>query len=71
MLPLPGSAIFRPDDAKKELVENTRKYTSGKSLEKVLFELNVRQSEGFLRRPRHPGTSKTGDNNATIWFLEG
>ena len=69
--PPPGSAIFRPDVAKKEFAGNTRKYASGKTWEKGLFEPNVRQSEGFFRWPRHPEAPKTGDNNAKIWFLEG
>ena len=33
---------------KKEFVENTRKYSSGESLEKGLSERNLRQSERFF-----------------------
>ena len=54
--------------SKKKSLWNIRENTH---LEKGPFEPNVRQSERFLRPPRHPGASKTGDNNAKIWFLEG
>ena len=65
LFPPAGSAIFRFDVAKKSLWkirENTH-------LEKGLLKPNARQSEGFLRRPRDPGASKTANDQGKHMVL--
>ena len=58
LFPPTESAIFQSEAAKKILW----KIRETVHLEKGLLKPNARQSEGFLRRPRDPGASKTAND---------